>query len=258
MFIATILLFSINNIYAETLILQNSGNNIQFDIKFTKSENDKKFYSNDNLIIILLRNEKFLKVIGDVDGTRTLLFGYKTSKNNDMTSYLLKGKIRSANGLKEVLYNATFGIPTNVVTEKPIIPNPQQKKLGKINLVSQSYSHVYKGEYFGFTVRTYDSSLNPKYDSNQNFGHLSGVTILIKISDPTGKVVKEFSGITNTNNGFYTDHFIIPSTYRSASYSVIINATKDGYVSDSDKLWLRVLEPILRGNTCVELNNCPP
>ncbi len=49
-FIATIFLFSINSAYAETLIIQNSNNTIQYDIKFIKSENDNKFYSNNNFI----------------------------------------------------------------------------------------------------------------------------------------------------------------------------------------------------------------
>ena len=49
-FIATMFLFSINSVYAETLIIQNSNNTIQYDIKFIKSENDNKFYSNNNFI----------------------------------------------------------------------------------------------------------------------------------------------------------------------------------------------------------------
>ena len=49
-FIVTIFLFSINSAYAETLIIQNSNNAIQYDIKFIKSENDNKFYSNNNFI----------------------------------------------------------------------------------------------------------------------------------------------------------------------------------------------------------------
>ena len=40
----------INSAYAETLIIQNSNNAIQYDIKFIKSENDNKFYSNNNFI----------------------------------------------------------------------------------------------------------------------------------------------------------------------------------------------------------------
>lgn len=251
-FIVTIFLFSINSVYAETLILQNSGNNIQFDIKFTKSENDKKFYSNNDLIIISLRNEKFLKVIGDIDGTRTLLFGYKTSKNNDMTSYLLKGNIRSANGIKEVLYNATFGIPTNVVIEKPIISNQQQKKLGKINLVSQSYSHAHKEDIFGFVVRTYNANLNSAKNSDNRYGYLSDVNISLKIVDPTGKMVKEFNGITEKKTGYYIDSFKIPSNFKTGTYQVIINATKDGYLSTNKVVWLHVLEPIINDHNNVE------
>lgn len=255
-FIAMIFLFSINNVYAESLILQNPENKIQYDVELIKSETTKKFYGNDNLVIIFLRDGKFMKIVGNVDGTRTLLFGQKTSENNDMASYNLKGKIRGITGIKGVSYTATFGNIPHIVTEEPIISNQQHKQLGKINLAIQSYSHVYKGEYFRFYVKTYDASLNPKDDFNQHFGYLGDVNISLKIIDPVGKMVKEFNGTTNKKNGFYEDRFIVPPTYRTASYSVIINATKDNYLSDSEKIWLHILEPIIKTKNCFDRDIC--
>ncbi len=130
---------------------------------------------------------------------------------------------------------------TKPVQEKHVVKQEtkQPQKPIKLNLISLSHSHAIIGHSYGFSVRVYDALKNPRSDYNQNWGHLQDVIINVSIKNQDGVIVKSFNGTTN-KNGHYSDSFRIPDDFRATSYVVILNATKEGFVADSDQTRLYV------------------
>ncbi len=85
----------------------------------------------------------------------------------------------------------------------------------------------------------YDEIKNQRSDYYQNWGYLQDAIINVSIKNQEGIIVKSFNGTTN-KNGYYSDSFRIPDNFRATSYIVVINATKEGFVADSDQTWLHV------------------
>ncbi|HSD04359.1 MAG TPA: hypothetical protein VLB45_01225 [Nitrosopumilaceae archaeon] len=235
----------IGNAHAEYVVLEDSKKQYSINIKFLKYENKRKYYSGDDLILYSFRDDKFLRLIGKIDGVPMHLFGKKIFDGNDIDTYLLKGK--TENGKKLQFTMKINDTKIGEVQVQPVVPTVQ-KLTNKINLVSFSPSVVTKGYSYNFFVRTYDSQLNPIGNTEQNWGILQDVNVSIKILDKDSKVIKQFNGVTG-ELGYYNDGFVIPYDLTASSYFVIINATKDGYSSDSDQFWLHILELITEGNT---------
>jgi hypothetical protein len=130
---------------------------------------------------------------------------------------------------------------TKPVQEKQTVKQKieQPKKPIKLNLISLSQSHATIGHSYGFSVRVYDAVKNPRSDYYQNWGYLQDVTINVSIKNQDGIIIKSFNGITG-KNGHYSDSFRIPDDFKATSYVVILNATKEGFVADSDQTWLHV------------------
>jgi len=130
---------------------------------------------------------------------------------------------------------------TKYVQEKQTVIQKieQPQKPIKLNLISLSQSHATIGHKYGFSVGVYDEIKNPRNDYYQNWGYLQDVIINVSIKNQEGIIVKSFNGTTN-KNGYYSDSFRIPDNFRATSYIVVINATKEGFVADSDQTWLHI------------------
>lgn len=122
-----------------------------------------------------------------------------------------------------------FGLKSSVNSSE----NPQ-----KIILVTRHYGSVYVQYNYVISVKVFYAYANPEKTFDQYWGIVQGAKIAVNISNSQGKVVKSFSGLTDSK-GYYTTGFRIPDNFVVGKYSVAVTAQKGSY-SDVNNLILFV------------------
>jgi len=173
-----------------------------------------------------------VKISGDV-------FSGTEKSKLDMTGIKVKGTIYGfvgfligKNGMTDVKHDL-YIISSDPTTVKSS-PSSTQKimQMNQIKLAVKSYDKVTVGYSYGFEVKAFDEKSNPSGNFDQKYGKVEGVNISVVLKDKSGKILMKFNGITN-NQGFYSDSKPVVNYLPKVTYSVIFNATKTGYLSDS-------------------------
>ena len=111
--------------------------------------------------------------------------------------------------------------------------NPQ-----KIVLVTRQYGSVYVQYNYVISVKVFYAYTNPGKAFDQYWGTVQGAKITVNMFNSQGKVVKSFSGMTDSK-GYYAAGFRIPDNFVVGTYSVVVTAQKGSY-SDVNKLTMFV------------------
>ena len=88
------------------------------------------------------------------------------------------------------------------------------------------------------TVKVFYAYTNPGKTFDQYWGIVQGAKISVNIFNSQGKIVKSFSGLTDSK-GCYNAGFRIPDNFVVGKYSVVVTAHKGSY-SDVNNLILFV------------------
>lgn len=110
--------------------------------------------------------------------------------------------------------------------------------LEKIVLVTRQYGSVYIQYNYVISVKVFYAYANPGKTFDQYWGTVQGAKITVNIFNSQGKVVKSFSGMTDSK-GYYTAGFRIPDNFVVGKYSVVVTAQKGSY-SDVNNLTMFV------------------
>ena len=109
----------------------------------------------------------------------------------------------------------------------------------KIALVVKYSDHVKVAYPLIINAKVFYANKNPAGNFDQYYGFISNAKITVQILDPSGVLVKSFTGATD-NHGYYYQTFRIPDNFRLGTYSILISAHVGDSV-DSKKLVLFIL-----------------
>lgn len=228
----SILLVPIKSAYSDSIL--GTGTSIQTDGKIGHGvlKINSVTYQTPNLVIEM---GKIVKISGDIFvGTEKLKLSLSGTKVKD-TSYEFTGFIIGKSGTKYTKLDLYIvGANPKTITNS-ILVNPSTQKTAQtsqIELVVKSFDKVTAGYSYGFSVKAFDKKSNPTGSYDQKVGKISGVNISVVLKDKNNNVLKIFNGVTD-NQGYYSDSERIADYLSSATYQVIFNATKSGYLSDS-------------------------
>jgi len=244
--ILLILVYSMNDIYAQTFESSNEENYLFLKISNDKAfalmkingvitsiqEEDIKYYKNGNfkinfenrIILLGAPAADFINItIHDrQNNLKIILIIQKVDTN---TSYAYEEPIELTVAEKVELAEEQTGMELIVplVKEKKDI-QPDQKEIKILTQIPERFP--YYQEFF-FDVRIVDSTLNISNDYWNDVGFINDVEIISTIKDPLGTILNEFTGNT-TGRGHYSPVNGTSFSFNSVSgaYTLEVNATK--------------------------------
>ena len=102
---------------------------------------------------------------------------------------------------------------------------------------------VYMAYPYNLVVKIFDPQSNPQKIFDQFIGGISDVNITVTILDQNSKILGQFAGKTD-NKGIYQGGITMPYTERQQEQlKVMVNATKNGYATQSDTLQVLLVHP---------------
>ena len=136
------------------------------------------------------------------------------------------------------LFVLVFGLISSAAVPVFGTKSTSSENLQKIVLVTRQYGSVYIQYNYVISVKVFYAYTNPGKTFDQYWGTVQGAKITVNIFNSQGKVIKSFSGITDSK-GYYAAGFRIPDNFVVGKYSVVVTAQK-GIYSDVTHLTLFV------------------
>lgn len=136
------------------------------------------------------------------------------------------------------LFVLVFGLISSAAVPVFGTKSTSSENLQKIVLVTRQYGSVYIQYNYVISVKVFYAYTNPGKTFDQYWGTVQGAKITVNIFNSQGKVIKSFSGITDSK-GYYAAGFRIPDNFVVGKYSVVVTAQK-GIYSDVNHLTLFV------------------
>ena len=118
-----------------------------------------------------------------------------------------------------------FGLISSAIVPVFGFKGTSSENLQKIVLVTRQYGSVYIQYNYVISVKVFYAHANPGKTFDQYWGTVQGAKITVNIFNSQGKVVKYFSGMTNSK-GYYAAGFRIPDNFVVGKYSVVVTAQK--------------------------------
>jgi hypothetical protein len=136
---------------------------------------------------------------------------------------------------------STDQTPNSLTLSKPIIPAPKQVPKLPMLMLTSNNNRAYMAFTYNLSVRIFDPQSNPDKIFDQFIGGISDTNITATIVDSNNKIIGQSIGKTDSK-GFYQVGIIMPYTQSSQEQvQVIINATKNGYVTQQVTLPLTLI-----------------
>ncbi|HEX9845694.1 MAG TPA: DUF5011 domain-containing protein, partial [Candidatus Nitrosotenuis sp.] len=165
--------------------------------------------------------------------------GYFVENTMNGHLYRMSGSIKGSNLQTDLIGSFELVSSTNIYEkEKP--PPPPEPEPPQILLMTKQFSNAMIGGYYKFDLKVYYTDKNPFRDYYQLGGEAQNATVSLKITSPTGVILEQFDGYTNSQ-GYFEDQFIIPKNTQPGQYAVSVNAQM-GESMDNNALVLSIVE----------------
>ncbi|QLH09204.1 immunoglobulin-like domain-containing protein [Candidatus Nitrosotenuis sp. DW1] len=173
------------------------------------------------------------------DEIRVLAVGNFLDNTMNGHLYRMSGSIKSQDFQTDLFGNFELVSNTNLYEEK-ITPIIKKQPPPKILLMTKPFQSAYVQDYFKFDLKVYYFDKNPFRDYYQQGFEIQNARVSLQIISPTGSVLKQFDGFTDSQ-GYFSGEFIIPPNTAPGLYSIASSATK-GESSDSNSFSLLISE----------------
>ncbi len=175
-------------------------------------------------------DNKDIRVIIVGNFLENTLHGHTYRMSGSMISEDLKGDLF---GNFELVSSTDLyaGKPLQVIVEPP----PP-----KILLMTKPFQSAFVKDYFKFDLKVYYFDENPFKDYYQQGFEVQNATVSLQIVSPTGTILKQFDGLTDSN-GYFSGEFVVPANTAPGVYSIVSSAIK-GESFDSNSLSLLISE----------------
>lgn len=193
-------------------------------------------HSIKDMNLSLMFNKKLLRLAANSDDLTITASGRLVASAGDDLIYHINGKI-SSQGAGEGF--SLFAVLKQNDSQNLGIAGilPQDTQVQNLNdlkskqdillLVEQSNRVQWKSQY-EFTVKIFDSKLNPTLDFDKTSGYVNNVKISAAISNPDGQIIKTSSGLTK-QFGIYEGSTIIPDNARTGTYTLNVTASGENF-----------------------------
>src|SRR5574337_449772 len=208
-----------------------------------------KHYDTPNLTVVIKGDE--ITLTGYVQGSSNVIL-MTTGVHISGISYNFNGAIMNNGKSVPVTFTASLTNPakqsdTNVmpaqnITSSQNVPSKPAPDIPMMMLTTRS-DKVYMAYPYNLVVKIFDPQSNPQKIFDQFIGGISDVNITVTILDQNSKILCQFAGKTD-NKGIYQGGITMPYTERQQEQlKVMVNATKNGYATQSDTLQVLLVHP---------------
>lgn len=123
---------------------------------------------------------------------------------------------------------------TATVSKQPVTtPVAKQPSGLPMLMLTTNNNKAYMAYTYNFVIKIFDPKSNPQKIFDQFYGGISDVNIIVTISSQDNKIIGQSIGKTDSK-GIYQDGIIIPyRPYQQEQVQVTVNATKNGYSTQS-------------------------
>ncbi len=236
---------SSNNLPTKSLI--GSGVNLKIinNIASGSLTLNGQHYNAPNLTIVI--NGDAITLTGNIQGSFNVLL-MTTGIHTTGIEYNFNGVIMNNGNSVPVTFTALLTNPAGqsapITIPKQNIAStvaPQQVPSIPMLMLTSNNNRVYMTYTYNLVVKIFDPQSNPQKIFDQSHGGIPDVNIAIAIIDPNNKIIGQSIGKTDSG-GTYQAGITMPYTqYSQEQVQVMINATKNGYVTQQVTLPLLLI-----------------